>query len=318
LKMKFATIATLLGLAAAGCSHTSQGMGGAASSTAGTSAKISVAFVTNNASDYWADARRGTEEAEKENPNVSVEFVEPADGTAATQKADIDQLLAKGVQGIAISPVDPPNQTQMLNDVASKAVLITQDSDAPDSNRICYIGTDNEAAGKMAGDLIKQALPAGGKIMVFVGKRDAQNAKDREKGLREEIAGSNIVILDVRTDDADPAKAKSNAADTIVKYPDLAGMVGLWGYNGPSCLSALEDAHKVGQIKVVCFDSLPDTIAGVKSGGIYGTILQQPYQFGLQAVQDMVKTIGGDKSWVPAGKQILVPTKAITKANVGA
>jgi ribose transport system substrate-binding protein len=318
LKTTIAILVILLGLTAAGCSHTSQGTSGTAPATTGSPPKISVAFVTNNASDYWADARRGTEEAEKENPNVDVQFVEPADTQAATQKADVDQLLAKGVQGIAISPVDPANQTQMLNDVASKAVLITQDSDAPLSNRICYIGTDNVAAGKMAGDLIKQALPNGGKIMVFVGKRDAQNAKDREQGLREEIAGSKIVIIDVRTDEGDAATAKTNAADAIIKYPEMVGMVGLWGYNGPSCLSALQDAHKIGQIKIVCFDNLPDTVAGINSGGIFGTVVQQPYQFGLQAVQDMVKAIGGDKSWIPATKQILVPTKAITKGNVGA
>jgi ribose transport system substrate-binding protein len=314
---KIALLAAALGLAAAGCSHAGQGTSGSGPAASSAPAKISVAFITNSPSNYWADARRGTEEAEKENPNVDVQFIEPGDVSAAVeQKADIDQLLAKGVQGIAISPFDPANQTPMLNEAASKAVLITQDSDAPTSNRICYIGTDNEAAGRMAGDLIKKALPNGGKIMLFVGKRDAQNAMDREKGVREEIAGSKIVIIDVRTDDGDAAVGKTNAADAIIKYPDLAGMVGLWSYNGPSCLGAVRDAHKVGKIKIVCFDADPDTVGGIKDGSVYGTIVQQPYQFGLLAVQDMVKAIGGDKSWIPASKQIMVPTRAITKDNV--
>ena len=77
------------------------------------------------------------------------------------------------------------------------------------SNRVCYIGTDNHAAGLQAGELMKEALPQGGKIMLFVGKRDAQNAHDREMGIRDALKGSNITILDVRTDDADHAKAKS-------------------------------------------------------------------------------------------------------------
>ncbi|MGO8670089.1 MAG: substrate-binding domain-containing protein [Capsulimonadaceae bacterium] len=310
-------LATLIGvagmLALAGCSHSG---GGPAATTSASSTKILLGFVTNNTSDYWNDARNGTADAAKEFPNVEVQFVEPNDASALTQKSDVDDLMAKGAKGIAISPVDPPNQTTMLNGVASQAVLITQDSDAPLSNRVCYIGTDNTAAGKMAGDEIKKALPNGGKIMVFVGKRDAQNAKEREAGLRAEITGSKIQILDVRTDDGDPTKAKSNAADAIVKYPDLAGMVGLWGYNGPQCLSAVEDAHKSGQIKIVCFDGLPPTVAGIKDGGIYAAILQQPYVFGKTAVEDMVKSIHGDKSWVPARKQILVPTTAITKDNV--
>ncbi len=70
-----------------------------------------VAFVTNNASDYWTIARKGTEKADAELPNVDVEFRIDSDGTAAEQQRMVDDLLAKGIEGIAISPVDPANQT---------------------------------------------------------------------------------------------------------------------------------------------------------------------------------------------------------------
>jgi len=293
-----------------GCQDAKQG------STSKAGDRILIAFVTNNPSNYWADARRGTDDAAKQLPNVDVQFVMPDDGTAATQKTDVDQLLAKGVKGIAISPVDPQNQTQMLNDIASQAKLVTQDSDAPLSNRICYIGTDNHAAGLQAADLIKKALPSGGKIMLFVGKRDAQNAKEREKGIRDGLAGSKVDILDVRTDDTDRAKAKSNALDALVKYPNIAGLVGLWSYNGPAIMSAVKDSNKVGSVKIVCFDTDPGTLDGVKAGVIYGTIVQQPYQFGVQAVKDLVKSVQGDSSWIPQSKQLLIPTVAVTKANV--
>ena len=107
---------------------------------------------------------------------MTVEFKLPGQGTAAEQKGIIDDLVSTGVNGIAISPVDPDNQTQLINDTAKKALVITQDSDAPNSDRALYIGTDNVAAGRQAGELVKEALPNGGKIMVFVGKSDARNA----------------------------------------------------------------------------------------------------------------------------------------------
>src|SRR5215472_6084222 len=179
--------------------------------------KLKVAFVTNTAADFWTIARRGCEQASKDLGNTDVEFRIPSDGTAAEQRRIIDDLLAKGIAGIAISPVDPANQTQMLNDVAKQALVLTQDSDAPNSNRTCYIGTDNHAAGKQAGEAIKEALPGGGKIMIFVGKMDAQNARERYQGVKDVLQGSNIEIIDVRTDDTDQARAKSNAADTLVK-----------------------------------------------------------------------------------------------------
>src|SRR5215211_1278857 len=114
-----------------------------------------LAFVTNNASDFWIIARKGTEKAAKEIPGITVEFRIPSDGTAAEQQRVVDDLLAKGIHGIAISPVDPANQTPMLNNASSKALIVTQDSDAPTSNRVCYIGTDNVAAGRQAGELLK-------------------------------------------------------------------------------------------------------------------------------------------------------------------
>ena len=275
-----------------------------------------LAFVTNNASDFWTIARKGTEKAAGELPNADIEFRINSDNTAAEQQRVVDDLLAKGIDGIAISPVDPVNQLQMLNRAAQQALVITQDSDAPSSNRVCYIGTDNVAAGRQAGGLVKEALPQGGKIMVFVGTLDAANAQQRYQGLKEALQGSNIQILDVRTDGADRVRAKSNAADTLVNQPDIAGMVGLWSYNGPAIVGAIRDAGKTGKVKIVAFDEEDETLNGIKEESIYATVVQQPFEFGYQSMKLIARILDGDRSGIPASKQIFVPTLAIKKADV--
>src|SRR5689334_20540329 len=314
LKNSIRSIVCLLAFTAllAGCQPNSGG--GAGTMSAGTKHKL--AFVTNNASDFWTIARKGTEKAAKDIPSIEVEFRIPSDGTAAEQQRVIDDLLAKGIQGIAISPVDPKNQTQMLNRAASQTLVVTQDSDAPASNRVCYIGTDNVEAGRQAGQLVKEALPNGGKIMVFVGVLDAANAQQRYQGLKEALAGSNVSILDVRTDNTDLVRAKANAADTLVKYADIAGMVGLWAYNGPAILSAVKEANKTDKVKIVAFDEQDETLSGIRDGSIYATVVQQPFEFGYRSMELMSKILNGDKSGIPASKQIFVPTKAIKKDNV--
>ncbi|MBX7171010.1 MAG: sugar-binding protein [Pyrinomonadaceae bacterium] len=279
---------------------------------------LKLAFVTNNASDFWTIAQKGVEKADKELDNVTVEFKLPGSGAVDEQKRIIDDLLSKGVNGIAISPIDPDNQTQFINETAKKALVITQDSDAPNSDRTVYIGTDNVAAGKQAGELLKEALPNGGKIMVFVGKTDARNAKERLQGIKEAIQGTKIEIIDVRTDDADPARAKQNAADTLVKYADISALVGLWSYNGPAILSAVKEADKIGKVKIVTFDEETDVLNGVKDGSIVGTVVQQPFEFGYQSVIAMNKILSGDKSVIPANKQVIVPTLVIKKDGVEA
>jgi ribose transport system substrate-binding protein len=274
-----------------------------------------LAFVTNNAADFWTIARKGTEQADAELAGATVEF-RVGDGTAAEQKRIVDDLLAKGVDGIAISPVDPANQTGMLNDAARQTVVFTHDSDAPDSRRECYVGTDNVAAGREAGGLIKEALPQGGRIAVFVGKLDARNAQERLQGIKEAIAGSTISIIDVRTDDTDQVRAKANVSEMLVSHPDVAALVGLWSYNGPAILSAVRDAGRIGQVKIIAFDEDDETLTGVKSGAIMGTVVQQPYEFGYRSMTLLAKALDGDRSGIPASHQVLIPTQVIRQNNV--
>jgi ribose transport system substrate-binding protein len=288
---------------------------GVSACTPSRSAGHRVAFITNNAADFWTIARKGTEKAAAELPDVTVEFM-LGDGTAAAQKRIVDDLLAKGVEAIAISPVDPVNQTAMLDEVAQKAIVFTHDSDAPNSKRECYVGTNNVAAGRQAGALIKDALPKGGKIALFVGKLDARNAQERLQGIKEAIAGSSIEILDVRTDDTDQVRAKANVAEMIVGHPEVAALVGLWSYNGPAILSAVRDAGKIGSVKIIAFDEDDETLTGVKAGAIVGTVVQQPYEFGYQAITLLAKALKGDRSGIPAGHQVFIPTMVIGRDNV--
>jgi ribose transport system substrate-binding protein len=298
--------ALVLSIVTAGCSKKEGGKPG----------KTKLAFITNNTANFWVFARRGCEKAASESPDMDVDFRITSDATSAEQRRIIDDLLARGVKGIAISPIDPLNQKPFIDELAGKITVITCDSDIPGSKRKCYIGTDNVAAGRQAGEMIKEVLPDGGKIMLFVGKQDTQNAKERIQGIKEAIAGTKIEIIDVRTDNGDPVRAKSNVADTLVKYPDLACCVGLWNYNGPAILNAIKDAGKLEKVKIVCFDENEETLTGVRDGHIYGTVVQQPYEFGYRSMKVLADLVKGNDPKIPADGMLIVPTVIIKKDNV--
>jgi len=276
-----------------------------------------VAFITNSTSDFWKVVRKGCEKADAELPDVTVAFKTTNTGTIEEQNGLIRQALDRDeADAIAISPVDPATQKKVINDAAKRALVITQDSDAPETDRALYLGADNRAAGRQAGELIKQALPQGGKIMVFVGKREVQNAQERFEGLKESLQGSKVVIIDLMTDDANPSNARDNAYQTLKKYPDIAGMVGLWSYNGPAIVQALRPEAKLGSIKIVCFDDERETLTAIKEGAIFGTVAQQPYDYGYQAVKTAAQILKGDRSAIPGNKMIFVPTVVIQRNNV--
>lgn len=145
------------------------------------------AFVINTADSFWNYARAGCFKAEQDF-GIVCDFETPSDGSSSEQNRILENILQKGgYNGVAVTPLDPDNQTSLLNEVAAKMPLLCHDSDAPKSNRRFYLGTNNVQAGRELGKLIKARMPEGGKIMVFVGKIDMLNAKQRFEGLVEEL-----------------------------------------------------------------------------------------------------------------------------------
>ena len=278
--------------------------------------KKTIALVTNVAADFWTIAGRGLEKAQKEHPEYNIELIVTNEGTAAGQRRELDDLLVRGVAGISISVDDAPHATEELNKVAAKTVLITTDSDAPQSNRLAYIGTDNVAAGRQAGEEIKKALPNGGKCVGFVGLLGADNARERIEGVKETIKGSKVELVDVRGDEIDQTRAKRNVEDILAAMPDVSCLVGFYSYNTPRIYEVLKEAGKLGKIKIIGFDEDPITLGGVKDGAIEGTVVQQPFEWGYQGMKLMAKVVQGDKSGVPANGIIIVPGKVIEKSNV--
>jgi ribose transport system substrate-binding protein len=296
---------------------------------AGSSGPIKVGFVTNNAEQFWTIAEAGTSQAAKDF-KVEVLFRRPQSGTAAEQKTVIEDLLTQDVKAIAVSVNDPKNQQNFLNQIAARVPLITQDNDAPESKRLCYLGTNNYAAGKAAGQLVKKVLPEGGTIAVFVGRPDALNAQERRQGLLDELAGAKdaqgptqfgkfmLYNPPAFFDYVDRKKCKDQAADALTNLPaaDNLCLVGLWAYNPPALLSAVEQAGRQGKVKIVGFDEDEATLLGVKNGNIYGTVVQQPYLFGYESVRIMTSLAHGDRSKLPPDGKLYIPHRLITRDNV--
>ncbi|MDJ0387897.1 sugar-binding protein [Roseomonas sp. E05] len=278
--------------------------------------KPTLAFVVNVSADFWTIARRGIEKANREHPDYNMEMIVPGQASAAEQRRIVDALLARKVAGIAISAINPGNSTDMLNRAAEQCVLFTTDSDAPKSNREVYIGTDNVAAGREAGAQMKRALPNGGKAMLFVGTMDADNARERVQGIREALQGTQIQIVDIRTDESDIARAKRNVEDTLARYSDINLLVGLWAYNTPQIYQAVKAAGAESKVRIVGFDEDALTLRGVADGTILSTVVQQPFEFGYQSMVGMIKVLKGDRSFIPENKQIIIPTRIIDSSNV--
>ncbi len=297
---------------------------------------LRVTFISNNAHQFWKLAEAGVRQAEKDF-GVKADFRMPSKGNAVEQRQIIEDLITKGVKHFAVSPNDATNQGRYYDSKIKEGItILTVDNDLmPGSKRLCFLGTNNFEAGRSAGELVKKAVPDGGKIVIFVGKLDNLNAPQRRNGVIAALAGlqsmeqadalvkkgypvaaGKYTVLDTMTDNAEEAKCKANAEVIMTKHQDIVCMVGLWAYNAPQIMLAAKDQGKLGKIKIVSFDEQKETLDGIRSGLIIGTIVQQPYEFGYRSIKTLVEVARGNRSNLPPGGIGYIEHKVIEKANV--
>jgi len=302
--------------------------------------KTRLAFISNNPHQFWTFAQRGTEKAAEE-LGIVAEFRMPPKGNAEEQQQIIDDLLVKGVQGIAISPNDSKNMVDFFRLKVGKHVpIITVDSDVPDATaRRAYLGTHNYRAGRAVGELVQKHVPQGGKLVIFVGKMDVQNAVERRQGVLDYLANvksdeivdktpadarnvsvGKFILLDTRTDGGSEAVSQEQAEDILTKNPDIDVMVGLWAYNPPAMLRAAEKLKS--KAVIVGFDENEETLIGIKQGKIVGTVVQSPFEFGRQSMKILAALAKGDDSilktykGIDAQNRIYIDHRVITPENV--
>ncbi|MEX2172118.1 MAG: sugar-binding protein [Pirellulales bacterium] len=273
------------------------------------------AFVVNVPTDrFWDIAFAGCLKAAAEE-NVTVEFHAPNEATAQQQKQIVEALMSRGIDGMAISPLNPESLGLVLDTAAEMFPVICQDSDAVNSKRACYIGTDNVALGRKLGELAKQAIPDGGEVALLVGQLDVANAKERQQGVLEALEGSNLKVIGTFTDGGQLAEAKRVATDVIARNPSLAGMIGLWGYNAPQAVNALAGSSSR-QMKVIGSDESVETMRAIQEGKQYASVAQKPFEFGYQSIKMLAKLHRGESGDLPEDRIIFVDTYVITRENL--
>jgi ribose transport system substrate-binding protein len=268
---------------------------------------------------FYADAETGCE-AEAAKIGAHCDFTGPAQLDDAAQISIIRDLITKHVAGISVAPNNPDSIKGVIADALKAGIpVITFDSDSPDSQRIGFIGTNNEGGGETAGKAFAAALPNGGTYAVLTGGLSAENLNERIAGFKKElgpnfkeVAGSPYSCND------DTDQAVQIIQDILSKYPHLDGIFysGGWPMFAPAAYARALRSRKAdiadGKFVVVSFDTLLPQLKLLKEG--YATVLvgQRPYAMGVGSI-DMLNTLSNGGT-VP--KITDTGTDVVTKDNV--
>jgi ribose transport system substrate-binding protein len=279
---------------------------------------ISVAVIPKVAVPFFDDCNTGAKEA-SDKLGVKYQWVVPQNTQGSTQVQIIENLISKHVDGIAIS-VNEPKSVESVIKRAQKAGIkvLTYDSDSPKSGRSMYIGTSNAAAGETMAETMGKALGGKGEVAIITGQLGAVNLNERISGIKKGLEKfPDIKIVETQGTDDDLAKGVSVTETTLRAHPQLKGIFGVSQVGGPAVAKVLDTKEfgaKKGQLEVLAFDDLPDTVKGVKDGTIQGIMVQRPVTMGRLAVEHLVAQIQGTET---DPKNIDTGVTVVTKDNLG-
>ncbi len=219
-------------------------------------------------------------------PHVKTELQGPAEWDATLEARAIEQLVAKQVDGIICTAGEANTMIPAINRaIAAKIPVITFDSDAPGSNRLCFAGTNNYQAGYEAGKAMGEWLGDAGRIGIstFPGPDHLKNRQDGfEAGLRDAAPGAKIVA--VVNDEGDVAKAETQITAMLQANKDINGIFGAHGNPGPGAAAAVRSLGLQGKISIMAFDFGMPVIELIEKGEIRGTVGQNPYLMGYMSM----------------------------------
>lgn len=262
-------------------------------------------------------ARTGAEDAARElsqsmGVNIRIDWQTPVQEDAQKQAALIEQLVAKGAAGVAVSCSDAKTLTLAINSAVDHGVpVVCFDSDAPESKRFAYYGTDDLACGRLVGKELAQAMGNKGVVAILAGNQTAPNLQKRVQGVKESLAEHpEIKVLDTYYHKETAQDAVAKVEEVQRTNPQVSGwaMVGGWPLFTRNALD-----NVAGKAKVVAVDALKPQLAYVQNGQVEVLLAQKVYEWGYESVRMLVDQIVSGQA--PSDPIVNAELVRVTKEN---
>ncbi|HOV62262.1 MAG TPA: sugar-binding protein [Spirochaetia bacterium] len=288
--------------------------GGGKAETAKSGTKPLFVMVPKGVHPYYEPCYEGFKAAAAKY-NVDVEMVSPQKFELPLQVKVIEDLIARKVDGIAISALDDAGLVPVIDDAIKAGIkVITFDAPAPSSAALTYIGTDNKTAGFEAGKKMAEIMGKKGKIVILQGGLGAANLNLRTQGFKEAMAqvAPDIKILEVVDVQGDFAVAVNKTEAILQTYPDLSAIFAVSAEGAPAAAGVIKQQGKAGKVLIGGFDDLKDTLEGIRDGSVSFCLVQKTFKMGWLSIEKLLDAKAGK----PIEKVIDTGVLFVTKDNI--
>jgi len=222
---------------------------------------------------------------------IEMKWDAPATADISEQVKKIEANISARPDGLAIACLDPATDTQVINDAFKAGIkVMTFDTDAPESNRILYVGHNGDYDdGYKSGEVIAKKIGGKGEVGVMVGSLAAPNHVNRVKGFKDAIAKfSNISIVFEASDNDDIQKSMDMTEAALQAHPNIKGIYCNNAANGIGTPRAVKNAGLAGKVVLVVDSLMPEEIQFIKDGVITMGNAQRQWDIGYWTVKYLV------------------------------
>lgn len=252
--------------------------------------KYKIALITNEESSFYITLNAGAQ-AEAEKLGVEVDWTAPRTPDLPSQTASLQAVMARKPDAVLMTAVDNRGMVAPIRQLQAQNIpVIMLDSDVADrSVRLAYIGTNNEAAGRMAAETMDRLLGGRGKVAYEGYVPGIDSVDQRELGWRTALPDyPGLESVGQTYDRGDLADVAANVGGLIKRDPDLAGIFASWTNAAIGTANAVENAGKADQVNVVGMDADAEEVSLLRRGLIDALVVQQVYTAGGLGVRQIV------------------------------
>jgi len=233
---------------------------------------------------------------------------------AEKQVAEIESLIQKGVDGLAVSSVSTDALAPIIQRALAQGIpVVTYNTDNPTSHRLAFAGQDLVESGRIAGKLLAETLSGKGNVIITTLDAAAQWSLDREKGAREALGKyPGIKILATVNTGTEPQQIYSSVENAMQAHKDVDGILSLECCSTPAAGDYVDRNKLTGKVKIVGFDMLPETIKLVQGNVVSATIDQAPEKQSYEAVRLLLDVLKGKQV-----KDVDTGAAVYTQKNIG-
>ncbi|WP_116655062.1 sugar ABC transporter substrate-binding protein [Pelagibacterium sediminicola] len=261
---------------------------------------------------FWAAVEAGAKAAGEEHGVEVIVVAPPQESDVQAQINQIEDLIAQGVDGIALAPTDPNALAPVVDSAIAQGIPVVFVDTRGTNEGVSFIGTNNQVGAALAAQYMCDNLPEGADVAILQGLISQSTGQQRAQGAHDGLGECGLNIVAEQPANWDRAMGLSVTETILAGNPNIAGIFASNDNMALGAVEALKQAAMLDDVMVVGFDANPDAANSIVAGDMTASIAQAPDNMGRFGIESLIALTNGEtiEEWVDTGTVLVDASNA--------